>query len=431
MKYTTTLANEYIALWNGLQVSANRRAETVNVAKKILANKDRYVKIEQQTGVPWHFVALCHYRESSLNFNKNLANGQPLTMRTTIIPKERGPYSSFEESAVDSLVNVQGYKKNRDWSQAMYIWTIEGYNGYGYHGKGIPSPYLVGGSNKQKSGKYVADGVFDRGTWDSQLGVLSILKALMELDPTIQFGEVQPPIITKEYAPGERTIGRGYQGADVKWLQEKLGIDADGIFGKGTEEAVKAFQKANGLTADGIVGPRTWDFGINGKKPEQPAPATKKVYVFTMYGLGGSIFSGGMETVLNKTIRLLPNVVCPPARDWSQWQSIVNEIKALPKDSIVVVIGHSMGAAAATFVGRDAGANLLVLYDLAGFAPTGIGTNVRRTIDIYDTAWDMVPEWRPQGNNVVRWTSQYGHTGQDDSLDLALKVKEEVRKLAI
>ena len=430
MKYTTTLANEYIALWNGLEIADKRKSEAVNTAKKILANKDRYVKIEEHTGVPWHFVGLCHYRESSLNFSKNLANGQALTMRTTIVPKGRGPYKTFEESAIDSLVNVQGYKKDRNWSLPMYIWTIEGYNGYGYHGKGIPSPYLVGGSNKQKSGKYVSDGVYSSGTWDTQLGVLTILKALMELDSTIHFGEYQAPII-KTYKPGERAVMRGYTGDDVKVLQEKLKVTADGNFGPKTEEVVKAYQRAEKLTADGIVGPRTWALllGTVSVPTVDPTPVNK-VYVFTMYGLGGAVWSGGMESVLNKTIRLLPNVICPPARDWSQRQSIIDEIKALPKGSKVVVIGHSMGAAAATYIGRDVGADLLVLYDLAGFAPARIGTNVRRTIDIYDTAWDMVPEWRPEGNNVIRWTSQYGHTGQDDSLDLALKVKDEVRKLA-
>jgi len=51
----------------------------------------------------------------------------------------------------------------------------------------------------------------------------------------------------------------GSRGKEVKELQEFLGIGADGIFGKGTENAVKEFQKTNGLTVDGIVGPSTWD----------------------------------------------------------------------------------------------------------------------------------------------------------------------------
>lgn len=51
----------------------------------------------------------------------------------------------------------------------------------------------------------------------------------------------------------------GSRGKEVKELQEFLGIGADGIFGKGTENAVKEFQKANGLTVDGLVGPSTWD----------------------------------------------------------------------------------------------------------------------------------------------------------------------------
>jgi len=51
----------------------------------------------------------------------------------------------------------------------------------------------------------------------------------------------------------------GSRGKQVKDLQELLGIGADGIFGKGTEEAVKEFQKANGLDVDGLVGSSTWD----------------------------------------------------------------------------------------------------------------------------------------------------------------------------
>lgn len=51
----------------------------------------------------------------------------------------------------------------------------------------------------------------------------------------------------------------GSKGSEVKLLQEFLGIVADGIFGKGTESAVKRFQTKQGVTADDIVGPVTWD----------------------------------------------------------------------------------------------------------------------------------------------------------------------------
>lgn len=60
------------------------------------------------------------------------------------------------------------------------------------------------------------------------------------------------------------TIKNGSKGSDVTTLQQalsKLGYDIsiDGIFGNGTEDDVKDFQKSKGLTVDGIVGPKTWE----------------------------------------------------------------------------------------------------------------------------------------------------------------------------
>lgn len=54
------------------------------------------------------------------------------------------------------------------------------------------------------------------------------------------------------------TLKLGSRGSDVVTLQKKLNLQADGIFGPLTEEAVKEFQKANGLSVDGIVGAKTW-----------------------------------------------------------------------------------------------------------------------------------------------------------------------------
>ena len=51
----------------------------------------------------------------------------------------------------------------------------------------------------------------------------------------------------------------GSKGDDVKKLQEKLGLSADGAFGPGTEKAVKKWQINNTLTPDGLVGEGTWN----------------------------------------------------------------------------------------------------------------------------------------------------------------------------
>jgi putative chitinase len=53
-------------------------------------------------------------------------------------------------------------------------------------------------------------------------------------------------------------LRKGSRGEGVKIMQEALGIAADGVFGPGTEKALKAWQAANGLTADGIAGPATF-----------------------------------------------------------------------------------------------------------------------------------------------------------------------------
>ena len=50
----------------------------------------------------------------------------------------------------------------------------------------------------------------------------------------------------------------GSKGDDVKKLQAKLGLAADGTFGPGTEKAVKKWQIDHDLNPDGVVGDGTW-----------------------------------------------------------------------------------------------------------------------------------------------------------------------------
>lgn len=69
---------------------------------------------------------------------------------------------------------------------------------------------------------------------------------------------VAPAPVPVVSAPVRGTIKEGSHGADVKYLQQKLGINADGIFGSGTKKAVVGFQVKHDLVADGVVGPKTW-----------------------------------------------------------------------------------------------------------------------------------------------------------------------------
>ena len=63
-------------------------------------------------------------------------------------------------------------------------------------------------------------------------------------------------------------LKNGSTGDDVKKLQEKLGLKADGSFGPGTEKAVKEWQSKNGLTADGVIGDKSWSKLFGEVKPE-------------------------------------------------------------------------------------------------------------------------------------------------------------------
>jgi len=99
-----------------------------------------------------------------------------------------------------------------------------------------------------------------------------------------------PKGLEESEMPTRQMIRRGSRGEDVLYVQDllqALGYDigasgADGIFGKDTEKAVKAFQTSCGLTADGIVGQMT--YAALEKAAEDLSPAVR-TYTVTIRGL--------------------------------------------------------------------------------------------------------------------------------------------------
>lgn len=161
------------------------RSTQINAqAAKIAANRSRYELVSKATGVPWDVIGVIHYRESSGDFRGVLHNGQKIIgtgKLTTLVPKGRGPFSTWEEAAIDALANCHPHlAKNKDWSLGTTLDKLEAYNGLGYRNKGVASPYLWAGTDQYVKGKYVADGKFDPNHVDQQLGVAPILMKLRE-----------------------------------------------------------------------------------------------------------------------------------------------------------------------------------------------------------------------------------------------------------
>ncbi len=187
------------------------RSTPINTAAdKIAANRPRYEVVSKATGVPWDVIGVIHYRESSNDFRGVLHNGQKIIgtgKKTTIVPKGRGPFSTWEEAAIDALANCHPHlAKNKDWSIGTTLDKLEAYNGLGYRNKGLASPYLWAGTDQYVKGKYVADGKFDPEHVDQQLGVAAIL---MKLRETAKVAPVPNPRPTPTPPPAEPAKNKG------------------------------------------------------------------------------------------------------------------------------------------------------------------------------------------------------------------------------
>src|SRR5882757_6335565 len=141
-----------------------RAGSFATVAKHLVAPdaKQRYQSVSAKTGVPWAFIAAAHERESSQDWSGSLAQGDPWNKVSVHVPAGRGPFRSWDEAAIDALVNCAPHAaRNKDWSSGGMLTKLEEYNGLGYAAHGVPSPYVWSGTNQYTSGKYVRDGVYD------------------------------------------------------------------------------------------------------------------------------------------------------------------------------------------------------------------------------------------------------------------------------
>lgn len=178
--------------WLNMHIQAARMNVFHAVASRLVAPtaKTRYQNVSAVTEVPWFAIAVQHERESSQNWNTQLAQGDPLDRKSVHVPEGEGPYATWEDGAIYALIHHYPWGiKPTDWTIGPMLTYLEGYNGPGYANRGLPSPYIWSGTDQYRSGKYVRDGVFDPNTVDVQLGCAGLLAMMAALDPSIQIQE--------------------------------------------------------------------------------------------------------------------------------------------------------------------------------------------------------------------------------------------------
>ncbi len=193
MRYAA-MWRKYAVWWDRMAIKASRAYEFACEAQFAVAHKAIYLQaaaatVNGRAGVTWAHIAVLHRRESNADFSTYLGNGQPLNRRTTIVPRGRGPFygpNAFVNGCVDAL-QVDGLTSVIDWRLEKILYYCETFNGWGYAAHGLPSPYIWGGTNIQRPGKYVSDGKFNPRLWDSQPGCAPMLATIAKLDGTVRF----------------------------------------------------------------------------------------------------------------------------------------------------------------------------------------------------------------------------------------------------
>lgn len=250
MNYTAAaLHDEYMHLWNTSDYLPGWQRSAQKVAARLLSNLPRYKALEVVSNVPAAFIMCAHERESGGNWNTYLGNGQALNRVTTIVPKGRGPFKTFEEGALDAFALEKlgsGGIRLSDWDEAMLCFWMEKFNGFGYRQRGLRSPYLWGGTNHQQPGKYTSDNHFDPTFMDPQLGGMAVYGELVRQEPSLNLGgnAMDPAFLNRKIMIGDVLVQNG----GIKQLQialNMLGADPrlveDGWIGRKTIDAFNAF----------------------------------------------------------------------------------------------------------------------------------------------------------------------------------------------
>ena len=175
--------------WQNMKVAQSLIPTIDKVAARLVEAKAKteYQTVSNKTKVPWAVIAVIHEREASQSWKANLAQGDPWNKASIHVPAGRGPFTSWQDAAIDALTNCAPRAAAwGDWSIGGALTLLEEYNGLGYAARGRPSPYVWASTDQYVKGKFISDGHFDPNVVDHQLGCAALLARMKQLDASVQ-----------------------------------------------------------------------------------------------------------------------------------------------------------------------------------------------------------------------------------------------------
>jgi lysozyme family protein len=267
-------ASIFAGYWLNAKVKPERQNEAMVTGARLLKDLTAYQQLETETRVKALFSMCTNERESGGRLNTYLGNGDPLHSVTRDVPRGRGPFPDWPTGAKDAL-HLDGIDQVTDWTWSRWLFEEVTFNGWGY---GTASPYILGGTDLQRPGKYTSDNHYDPNAWDTQLGCVAIAWGILQHMPSLALtaDDGTPP--DAHLAPSASPITVGGSQHDTKWLQAALNeaakrsspmaagvaaagddpqLGVDGNYGRQTRTFVRAFEQAQGLALDrGFAGPQ-------------------------------------------------------------------------------------------------------------------------------------------------------------------------------
>lgn len=177
---------DYSAILSKCVLDEDKRDEVRRIVEKCwIPNKARYEKVSDLTGVPSWVVFCIHYKEASCSFAGCLHNGDRIigTGKLTIqVPKGRGPFKTWEDSATDALLLKKSIFPSNWLIVTDCLEFCEKYNGLGHRRHGELSPYVWAYTNQHdETGNYVTDGNYNPEAPIKSPGVASLMITLVEM----------------------------------------------------------------------------------------------------------------------------------------------------------------------------------------------------------------------------------------------------------